>query len=54
MQILTFQVGFCSRRDKEVIVTVTAELLKNADRYAAPFDKGELPMPPARNVAGLA
>lgn len=39
MPILTDQVGFCSRRDKEVIVTVTEELLKNADRYAASFHK---------------
>jgi carbonic anhydrase len=35
-------------------MTVTDELLSNARRYAAGFDKGELPMPPGRRVAVLA
>src|ERR1044071_5567934 len=35
-------------------MTVTAELLANAARYAANFDKGDLPLPPARGVAVLA
>jgi carbonic anhydrase len=35
-------------------MTVTDELLANAARYAANFDKGDLPLPPARGVAVLA
>ena len=35
-------------------MTVTDELLRNADRYAAKFDKGDLPMPPAKHVAVVA
>jgi carbonic anhydrase len=35
-------------------VTVTDELLKNADSYASSFDKGELPLPPGRKVAVVA
>jgi carbonic anhydrase len=30
------------------------ELVKNAESYAADFDKGELPLPPAKRVAVLA
>src|SRR5919204_6343394 len=33
---------------------VIDELLQNADRYADGFDKGSLPLPPARRVAVLA
>jgi carbonic anhydrase len=33
---------------------VTDELLRNADDYAGRFDRGELPMPPAKRVAVLA
>ena len=32
----------------------TDELLRNAEAYAASFDKGDLPMPPARKLAVLA
>ena len=32
-------------------MSVTDELLKNNERYAASFDKGHLPLPPARHVA---
>ncbi|HVF14955.1 MAG TPA: carbonic anhydrase [Acidimicrobiales bacterium] len=32
----------------------TEELLHNSERYAATFDKGDLPMPPGRHVAVLA
>ena len=32
----------------------TDELLKNNEAYASSFDKGELPLPPARKVAVLA
>ncbi|MEU7875290.1 carbonic anhydrase [Dactylosporangium sp. NPDC049140] len=35
-------------------MTVTDELLRNAERYAAAFDKGDLPLPPARHVAIVA
>src|SRR6266576_3898228 len=32
----------------------TDELLRNAEAYAASFDKGDLPLPPARKIAVLA
>ncbi|MEU5876198.1 carbonic anhydrase [Spirillospora sp. NPDC047279] len=35
-------------------MSVTDELLANAERYAASFDKGDLPLPPAKGVAVLA
>ena len=35
-------------------MSVTDELLANADRYAAAFDKGDLPLPPAKQVAIVA
>jgi carbonic anhydrase len=35
-------------------MTVTDELLRNAEQYAARFDSGELPLPPAKRVAVLA
>ncbi|GAA3125281.1 beta-class carbonic anhydrase [Streptosporangium carneum] len=35
-------------------MSVTDELLANAERYAETFDKGDLPLPPARGVAVLA
>jgi carbonic anhydrase len=35
-------------------MSVTDELLANAARYAATFDKGDLPLPPARGVAVVA
>jgi carbonic anhydrase len=35
-------------------VSTTDELLRNAEGYAASFDKGDLPLPPARKVAVLA
>jgi carbonic anhydrase len=35
-------------------MTVTDELLANNATYAASFDKGELPLPPARHVAVVA
>jgi carbonic anhydrase len=35
-------------------MSVTDELLKSAAAYAAAFDKGNLPMPPARHVAVVA
>src|SRR3982075_1887942 len=35
-------------------MSVTDELLSNNEAYAASFDKGELPMPPAKQIAVLA
>ena len=35
-------------------MSVTDELLANAERYAAAFDKGDLPLPPAKRVAVVA
>jgi carbonic anhydrase len=35
-------------------MTVTDELLANAERYAESFDKGDLPLPPARQIAVVA
>ena len=35
-------------------MAVTDELLKNNETYAATFDKGDKPMPPARHVAVVA
>lgn len=35
-------------------MSVTDELLANAERYAETFDQGDLPMPPAKRIAVLA
>ena len=35
-------------------MSVTDELLRNAEDYAAGFDKGDLPLPPAKQVAVVA
>jgi carbonic anhydrase len=35
-------------------MTVTDELIANAERYAASFDQGALPLPPAKHVAVVA
>ena len=35
-------------------MTVTDELLENAEQYARNFDRGDLPLPPAKRVAVLA
>src|ERR1700716_2580908 len=35
-------------------MSVTDDFLRNAERYAASFDKGSLPMPPAKHVAVVA
>jgi carbonic anhydrase len=35
-------------------MSATDELIENADAYAAAFDKGELPLPPAKRVAVVA
>jgi len=35
-------------------MSVTDELVANAGRYAVSFDRGDLPLPPARHIAVLA
>ena len=35
-------------------MSTTDELLRNAEEYAASFDKGDLPLPPAKKVAVVA
>lgn len=35
-------------------MSVTDELIRNADAYAETFDKGDLPLPPAKRVAIVA
>jgi carbonic anhydrase len=35
-------------------MSITDEFLRNAERYAASFTKGHLPMPPAKQVAVVA
>jgi carbonic anhydrase len=35
-------------------MSVTDQLLRNAESYAADFDKGDLPLPPAKKVAVVA
>jgi carbonic anhydrase len=35
-------------------MSVTDELLEHNDRYAQSFDKGDLPLPPAKRLAVLA
>jgi carbonic anhydrase len=35
-------------------MTVTDDLLANNERYAESFDKGDLPLPPAKNLAVVA
>jgi carbonic anhydrase len=39
---------------KERAMTVTDELLANNERYADSFDKGDLPLPPAKKLAVVA
>ena len=41
-------------RREETKMSTTDDLLNNAETYAAEFDKGDLPLPPARKVAVLA
>jgi carbonic anhydrase len=40
--------------DGEGVVTATDELLKNNEAFAEGFDKGDLPIPPAKKVAVIA
>jgi carbonic anhydrase len=39
---------------KGLSMSVTDDLLENATRYADTFDKGDLPLPPAKHIAVLA
>jgi carbonic anhydrase len=39
---------------QEEPMSVTDDLLRNSEAYAATFDKGDLPLPPARKIAVLA
>jgi carbonic anhydrase len=43
-----------NRRFVRFVMSVTDELMKNNDRYASSFDKGDTPLPPARGVAVVA
>src|SRR5947209_11811611 len=40
----------CAERE-EKILTATDDMLQSNQRYADSFDRGDLPMPPARRVA---
>ncbi len=35
-------------------MSITDDLLRNNERYAEPFDKGDLPLPPGKYVAMVA
>src|SRR6202171_3430856 len=39
---------------EQTVMSTTDEFVRNAERYAASFDKGQLPMPPARHIAVVA
>src|SRR6202171_2345215 len=39
---------------EQTVMSTTDEFVRNAERYAASFDKGQLPMPPAKGVAVVA
>src|SRR5262245_58444363 len=43
-----------SQESREVLVPVTDERVSNNEAYSAAFDKGDLPMPPAKKVAVVA
>jgi carbonic anhydrase len=47
-------VSLVGRVEGQVAMTVTDELLQNNTNYAESFDKGDLPLPPARGVAVVA
>src|SRR3954468_17361471 len=52
--VLTPQRGSGVPARKGGSMSVTDQLLQNADRYADAFDKGDLPLPPAKKVAVVA
>jgi carbonic anhydrase len=41
-------------RDQEGLMSATEEALRNNDAYARGFDKGQLPLPPAKKLAVVA
>jgi carbonic anhydrase len=47
-------IAYCLFREEVTAMSTTDELLENAKSYAASFDKGDLPLPPARKIAVLA
>jgi carbonic anhydrase len=42
------------KRSREAAMSVIDELVRNSEAYAADFDKGNLPLPPAKRIAILA
>ena len=48
------RVILCSCSHKEVLMTAIDDALESNASYAAGFDKGDLPLPPARNLAVVA
>src|SRR4051812_43054108 len=54
---LSYGFRWCGRvfgKENTQAMSVTDELLKNNERYAESFDKGDLPVPPAKQVAVVA
>jgi carbonic anhydrase len=47
-------VGAELQKEGQEAMSVTDELLQNNERYSESFDKGNLPLPPARGVAVVA
>src|ERR1700730_12494045 len=41
-------------RDQEVLMSATDDAVRNNEAYAAGFDKGELPLPPAKKLTVVA
>src|SRR6202171_3811115 len=39
---------------EQTVMSTTDEFVRNAERYAASFDKGTLPMPPGKHIAVVA
>lgn len=44
----------CQPLDERLTMSATDDLLVEAEAYAASFDKGDLPLPPAKKIAVLA
>jgi carbonic anhydrase len=44
----------CRTRERWKAMSVTDDLLRNNEEYVASFDKGDLPLPPAKGVAVVA
>jgi carbonic anhydrase len=52
--LLHFVKRYGAFNEKERAMSVIDELLANAERYAEAFNRGDLPLPPAKRVAVLA